>query len=80
MRKTPIYFRRKIVETCRKLSKIIEKLSKNYRKIIENCDHNVETDSARLFVSRAGLPDFSWYKIPKREKIYQITTNYTKFP
>jgi hypothetical protein len=24
----------------------------------------------------AGLPDFSWYKIPKREKIYQITTSY----
>jgi hypothetical protein len=29
---------------------------------------------------RAGLPDFSWYKIPKREKIDQITTNYTKCP
>jgi hypothetical protein len=26
------------------------------------------------------LPDFSWYKIPKREKIFQITTNYTKCP
>jgi hypothetical protein len=26
------------------------------------------------------LPDFSWYKIPKGEKIYQITTNYTKCP
>jgi hypothetical protein len=25
-----------------------------------------------------GLSDFSWYKIPKREKIYKITTNYTK--
>jgi hypothetical protein len=24
------------------------------------------------------LPDFSWSKIPKRGKIYQITTNYTK--
>jgi hypothetical protein len=23
-----------------------------------------------------GLPAFSWYKIPKRGKIYQITTNY----
>jgi hypothetical protein len=22
----------------------------------------------------AGLPDFSWYKIPKQGKIYQITT------
>jgi hypothetical protein len=28
----------------------------------------------------AGLPDFSWYKIPKREEIYQIITNYTKCP
>jgi hypothetical protein len=27
-----------------------------------------------------GLPDFSWYKLPKRGKIYQITTNYTKCP
>jgi hypothetical protein len=25
--------------------------------------------------SNPGLPDFSWYKIPKREKIYQISTN-----
>jgi hypothetical protein len=34
-----------------------------------------------------GLPDFSWFNIPKREKIYQITakntqmgTKYTKWP
>jgi hypothetical protein len=27
-----------------------------------------------------GLPDFSWYNTPKRGKIYQITTNYTKCP
>jgi hypothetical protein len=26
----------------------------------------------KLIVSAAGLPDFPWYKIPKREKIYQI--------
>jgi hypothetical protein len=25
-----------------------------------------------------GLPDFSWYKIPKRGEIDQMTTNYTK--
>jgi hypothetical protein len=30
--------------------------------------------------SLTGLPDFSWYKIPKRKIIYQITTNYTKCP
>jgi hypothetical protein len=26
------------------------------------------------------LPDFSWYDIPKRIKIFQNTTKYTKFP
>jgi hypothetical protein len=26
------------------------------------------------------LPDFSWHKIPKRRKIYQTTTKYTKWP
>jgi hypothetical protein len=25
-----------------------------------------------------GLPDFSWYNIPKRGKIYQMTIKYTK--
>jgi hypothetical protein len=33
-----------------------------------------------LSKSQTGLPDFSWYKIPKREKIWQIATNYTKCP
>jgi hypothetical protein len=28
----------------------------------------------------AGLPDFSRSKVPKRGKIYQITTKYTKWP
>jgi hypothetical protein len=28
----------------------------------------------------AGLPDFSWYNIPKRDKIYQMTLKYTKGP
>jgi hypothetical protein len=27
----------------------------------------------------SGLPDFSWYNIPEREKIYQMTINYTKY-
>jgi hypothetical protein len=26
------------------------------------------------------LPDFSWYNIPKLEKIYQIAIKYTKCP
>jgi hypothetical protein len=33
-----------------------------------------------LHVSEPGLPDFSRHKIPKREKIYQITTNRTNYP
>jgi hypothetical protein len=34
-----------------------------------------------LFIATgAGLPDFSWYNIPKRGKIYQITIKYTKWP
>jgi hypothetical protein len=28
----------------------------------------------------AGLPDFCWFKIPKRGEIYQVTTKYTKLP
>jgi hypothetical protein len=28
---------------------------------------------------KPGLPDFSWYKIPIWEKLYQITTNFTKY-
>jgi hypothetical protein len=27
---------------------------------------------------RPGLPDFSWYIIPKRGKIHQMATKYTK--
>jgi hypothetical protein len=27
-----------------------------------------------------GLPDFSWYKIPKLGEIFQMTTKYTKWP
>jgi hypothetical protein len=26
----------------------------------------------------SGLPDFTWYKIPKRENTCQLTTKYTK--
>jgi hypothetical protein len=28
---------------------------------------------------RAGLPDFSWYMIPKPEKMYQMNTKYTEW-
>jgi hypothetical protein len=36
------------------------------------------TSKALAVWSSAGLPDFSWFKIPKLGKIYQITTKYTK--
>jgi hypothetical protein len=28
--------------------------------------------------TETGLPDFSWYNIPNRGKMYQMTTKYTK--
>jgi hypothetical protein len=31
-------------------------------------------------LTRAGLPDFSWFKIPKRGEIYQMITKYTNWP
>jgi hypothetical protein len=34
-------------------------------------------DHARRELFEAGLPDFSWYNIPKRGKIHQITIKYT---
>jgi hypothetical protein len=37
------------------------------------------TPPAPLSISISGLPDFSWSKIPKWRKIYQITTKYTKW-
>jgi hypothetical protein len=32
-----------------------------------------------LLISRSGLPDFSWYNIPKRGELYQTTTKYIKW-
>jgi hypothetical protein len=34
----------------------------------------------KMNLFRAGMPDFSWYDIPKRIKIFKITTKYTKPP
>jgi hypothetical protein len=34
----------------------------------------------KKLISTAGLPDFSWYVIPKWGNIYQITRKYTKRP
>jgi hypothetical protein len=48
-----------------------------------------KSEAGRLeFISRwvaiknaiQGLPDFSWYNIPKQGKIYQSTPKYTKCP
>jgi hypothetical protein len=30
--------------------------------------------------SNSGLPDFSWSKLTKRGKVFQIITKYTKWP
>jgi hypothetical protein len=32
------------------------------------------------FRRRPGLPDFSWYNIPKRGKYTKMNTKYTKWP
>jgi U3 small nucleolar ribonucleoprotein component len=34
--------------------------------------HSVKNGKAAL---KSGLPDFSWYKTPKRGKVNEITTN-----
>jgi hypothetical protein len=40
-----------------------------------------ENSESYFYVSPgAGLPDFSWYNIPKRGKTYQITIKYSKWP
>jgi hypothetical protein len=31
-------------------------------------------------VMGAGLPDYSWFNIPKGENIFHMTTKYTKWP
>jgi hypothetical protein len=37
-----------------------------------------ESDSLSFARSGTGLPDFSTYNIPKREKIYQMSLKYTR--
>jgi hypothetical protein len=32
-----------------------------------------------FFGCRTGLPDFPWYVIPKREKMYKMNTKCTKW-
>jgi hypothetical protein len=52
-------------------------------KAINHCSKNLDEGSSfhishEKRISLPGLPDFSWYKMPKRENIYQVTMNYTK--
>jgi hypothetical protein len=44
--------------------------------------NNWETSSQPVvrFAFGTRLPDFSWYNVPKRVKIYQQTTKYTHWP
>jgi hypothetical protein len=37
-------------------------------------------DCFDVSVCMSGVPDFSWYNIPKRETMYQINIKYTKWP
>jgi hypothetical protein len=56
---------------CRKSGKLSDIL-----KAFQRCRHL----RSRVRALLQGLPDFSWYNIPKRGKIYKITTKFTKFP
>jgi hypothetical protein len=51
---------------------------RNYLKV--NAKHFFHCFSYPKRSSAPRLPDFSWYKIPKRGKKYQMTTKYTKWP
>jgi hypothetical protein len=44
-----------------------------------NCGHNAILIRWMKHCCRPGLPDFYWYNILKRGKIYQITMKYTKW-
>jgi hypothetical protein len=45
-------------------------------------DYHYEMSSraTQAITHNPGLPDFSWYNIPKRGEKYQMTTKYTKWP
>jgi hypothetical protein len=40
----------------------------------------VVADLSKKGFSQSGLPDLSWYNIPKTGKISQITIKYTEWP
>jgi hypothetical protein len=52
---------------------------RNFRKKISETTSQKDA-SNQIFLFKPGLSDFSWYNIPKQEKICQITINYTKWP
>jgi hypothetical protein len=73
---------------------VIKTLTLKFSKILMKSDHNLllirfKAVDKMCFILPAwttGLPDFPWHYIPKRGKIYQITTTlpngikYTKWP
>jgi hypothetical protein len=65
---------------CRQLLAEEEKEAES--KILAEAGSRIEglPDFRCLPTCVAGLLDFSWSKVPKRGKIYQITTKYTEWP
>jgi hypothetical protein len=63
---------------------LVTLLSHRIKNLAGKClttEHNaIRKRGDQDFRLEPGLPDFSWYKILKREKMYQIITNYTKWP
>jgi hypothetical protein len=48
---------------------------------MDSAFHRHRNENALIhLLLHVGLPDFSWYNIPTRRKIYQITTKYSKWP
>jgi hypothetical protein len=55
---------------------------------VPSCDAKVEMKAFQSLVAMAlatpttkpGLPDYSWYNIPKREKYTKMAIKYTKWP
>jgi hypothetical protein len=51
--------------------------NKNQQIKKQGCSTRAET--MENSAENSGLPDFSWYMIPKQEKMYQMNTKYTKW-
>jgi hypothetical protein len=53
---------------------------RSYQIILRFIFHRKRVATPKESGLEPGLPDFSWYNIPKGGKIYQMTTKYTKWP